>query len=154
MADGFTQGPAVSPASDLLAWFEGEGQDKKVRIPLVVVPDPLGLSKGYIAASAATPEADGLLIRLDDTGMSVGLADRIRNDCPFDVPCAIWVEGTWGALISGGPMGGPGLGGPGLGGPGGPDLSGFDTGPKKHPFAVRDYVGKVQGEAAHILVEG
>lgn len=144
MADGFARGPAVSPASDLLAWFEGEGKDKKVRVPLVIVPDPLGLGKGYIAPSAATPEADGLLVKIDDTGMSVGLADRIRNDCPYDQPCAIWVEGTWGALLSGGPMGGPGLGGP--------DLSAFETGPKKHPFSVRDYKGKVEGEATHILV--
>ncbi len=132
----FVEGPSVAAPAALLSWFEGEGAGKRVRVPVVVKPSPLGLSSGYIAANAAVPEAQGLSLQLDDSTLGVSLADRIRSDCEFDVPCLIWIEGQWGSS----------LGLPSFGGP----LA--SAGPKRHPFSVRDYAGKVSGEAATILV--
>lgn len=132
----FVEGPSVTAPAALLSWFQGEGAGKRVRVPVVVTPSPLGLAAGYIAASAAVPEAQGLSLQLDDGTLGVSLADRIRSDCEFDVPCAIWIEGVWGSS----------LGLPSVGGP----LAGF--GPPRHPFSVRDYTGKVEGEASAILV--
>lgn len=142
MSEDFTQGPAVGDAPALLAWFEGDGKSKRVRIPVVINPSPLGLGSGYIAASTSVPAEDGLLLKLDDGGLGVSLADRVRPDCPAGVPCAVWIEGIWGANVASGPSfgPGPGLGGPSLGGP------------TKHPFAVRDYIGKVDGDATHVMV--
>lgn len=135
-APGFSEGPAVSPASALLAWLEGEGAGRTVRVPVVVVPSPLGLASGYIAASVEVPESEGLAVRLDDSTLGVSLADRLRDDCAYDVPCAIWVEGVWGS-----PLGMPDFGGP------------LSMGPKRHPLTVRDYAGKVEGAAARVWVK-
>ena len=135
-----TKGPAIQPASELLAWFEGSGKGRLVQVPVVVVPSPLGLASGYVAGSTAADSANGLLLKLDDTGMSVSLAEKIRPDCAYDEPCAIWVEGYWGATVS---MPGLDFGGPGLDGPA------MDT-PKKHPFSVRRYVGRVTATAQHV----
>ncbi len=144
--DSFTPGPAVADAKALLAWFEGEGKGKKVRIPVIINPSPLGLSSGYIAANTAVAEADGLLIKLDDGRLGVSLADRVRPDCDAGVPCAVWIEGIWGAVVSTGPS----LGGPGPG----PSLGGPSFGPTKHPFSVHGYKGKVEGDAANVLISG
>jgi hypothetical protein len=119
----FVDGPALD--SDLIAWFEGEGSGKWVRIPIVVVPQVLGLSSGTLGS---------VKLSLDDTGMSVSLADRVRDDCPYDEPCTIWVEGFWGST-------GPSFGGMGM--PGEPE----------HTFSTRKYVGKVEGTPTHIKVK-
>jgi hypothetical protein len=113
------QGPAVEPVSALIAWLEGDGGKKLVQLPVVVVPSVLGLASGRLG---------GVEIRLDDAAMSVSLADRIRKDCPMDVECAIWVEGTWGANVD------LGLGG------------GEPT------FSVREYRGKVEGVGTFVRV--
>lgn len=140
------QGPALSDSAALLAWFEGDGKGKRVRIPVVLTPDPLGLGPAFIGSTPGPAPEGAVHLKLDDTALSVGLADRMAPDCPFDVPCAIWVEGTWGAVVSGGPdlggFGGPGIEGPGVGGA------------KQHPFAVRDYGGTVDGPATHVVVVG
>ena len=136
------QGPALSDSAALLAWFEGAGKSRRVRIPVVLTPDPLGLGPAFVGSKPGPAPADALHLKLDDTAMSVGLADRMAKDCPFDVPCAIWVEGSWGAVLSGGP--GLGLGGPTLGGPA--------AGPTPHPFSVRAYGGPVEGDATHVVL--
>ena len=138
-----TKGPAIQPSSELLAWFEGEGKGRLVQVPVVVVPLPLGLSVGLVAGDTEGDPASALPLKLDDTAMSVSLAENIRSDCAYDVPCAIWVEGYWGATLSGP---GPSFGGPSFGGP--------STGPKRHPFSVRRYVGLVSSDAQNLrLVE-
>jgi hypothetical protein len=130
-----TKGPAIQPASELLAWFEGPGKGRLVQVPVVVVPSPLGLASGRVAGSTADDASAALSLKLDDTGMSVSLADKIRPDCAYDEPCAIWVEGYWGATVS---LPGLDFGGPAM-----------DT-PKRHPFSVRRYVGRVTAPAQHI----
>ena len=146
MSTPIQQGPAIQPSSALLAWFESDGKRQLVQVPVVVVPSPLGLNAGYVATSPGGDAGSALSLKLDDTAMSVSLADQIRSDCAYDEPCAIWVEGYWGATIEA-----PGLnfGGPGLdfGGPA------ADT-PKRHPFSVRRYVGLVQEAEPYIRVVG
>lgn len=136
----FVEGPALTPAADLLAWFEGEGEGKLVQVPVVVTPSPLGIGGGHVGGSASAPAEGALHLKLDDTAMSVSLADRLRADCSPGAPCAIWVEGIWGATV---PNPSPSE----LGLPPGPSF-----GPEKHPFSVRRYVGPVQGEVTHIRV--
>ena len=135
-----TKGPAIQPSSALLEWFEGPGKGRLVQVPVVVVPSVLGLASGYVGdAPTADPES-ALSLKLDDTAMSVSLADNIRPDCADGEPCAIWVEGYWGATLS---APGPSFGGPAFGGPA------MDT-PKRHPFSVRRYVGRVTAPAPTI----
>jgi len=129
-------GPSLSDPAAALAWFEGPGKAARVRIPVVLTPDPLGLPPAFLGATPGPAPQGALHLKLDDTALSVGLADRMQGDCPFDVPCAIWVEGTWGAVLSGGP-----------------DLMGFDEpGPTQHPFRVLDYHGRVTDAPTHIRV--
>jgi hypothetical protein len=135
-----TPGPAIQPASALLEWFEGPGKGRLVQVPVVVVPSPLGLASGYVAGAPAADASGALSLKLDDTAMSVSLADNIRPDCAYDEPCAIWVEGYWGATLA---MPGPSFGGPDFGGPA------TDT-PKRHPFSVRRYVGRVTTAAPNV----
>ena len=146
MSSPTRQGPAIQPASALLAWFERDGKGRLVQVPVVVVPSPLGLASGHVAAAPAADASTALSLKLDYTAMSVSLADQIRPDCPYGEPCAIWVEGYWGATIEA-----PGLdfGGPGL------DFGGPATQtPKRHPFSVRRYLGRVTEAASHVrLVE-
>ena len=134
-------GPPLANPAAVLAWFEGPGKAARVRIPVVLTPDPLGLPPAFLGATPGPAPANALHLKLDDTGLSVGLADRMRGDCPFDVPCAIWVEGTWGAVLSGGPSL-PGFDEPGL----------DEPGPTPHPFRVMDYHGVVTDSATHVQV--
>ena len=84
-------------------------------------------------------ERGGLPEAMRVTGREGLVRDQIRPDCPYDEPCAIWVEGYWGATIEA-----PGLD---FGGPATPT-------PKRHPFSVRRYLGRVTEAASHVrLVE-
>lgn len=136
-------GPALADTAALLAWFEGAGAGKRVRLPIVLVPDPLGLSTAFVGPTPGPAPAGALHLKLDDTSMSVGLADRMAPDCPYDVPCAIVVEGTWGATLA------TSIGGPGLGGPA---LPGMAQAPTPHPFRVLDYKGVAAGDLTHVVV--
>ncbi|MBW2254949.1 MAG: hypothetical protein JRI25_10180 [Deltaproteobacteria bacterium] len=140
----FVDGPALSPSADLVAWFEGDGAGKLVQLPVVVTPSPLGLASGHVGVLPEPPGADALLLKLDDTAMGVSLADKIRGDCPAGQACVIWVEGIWGATVAMPDM--PAM--PSMDGPGGPAAT------DKHPFSVRGYAGKVEGEPTHIRVTG
>jgi len=128
----FVEGPALSPSADLVAWFEGAGAGKLVQIPVVVTPSPLGLSSGHIGVRPEPPGADAVPLNLVDTAMGVSLADKIRGDCPDGQACVIWVEGIWGANVPDDPF----------------------APPDQHPFSVRGYAGKVEGEPTHIRVAG
>lgn len=116
VTDTYDPGPELTPSDDLVAWFKGDGAGKLVQLPVVVTPSVLGVSKGQVA---------GLEIKLEDTAMSVGLADRLRPDCPYDEPCAVWLEGVWGPTVD----------------MPGPPMPSF--GPDKETFSVRRYVGRV-----------
>ena len=143
----FTDGPSLADGTALLAWLDGEGAGRRLRLPVVIKPSVLGLASGHIGTVAAAPGPDAIHVRLDDTAMSVSLADRVRSDCPDGEYSVIWAEGVWGATLGGGPsLGGPSVGGPALGGPGLLDE------PTRHPFSVRDYAGRVDGAPSHIQV--
>ena len=131
--DDFIPTVAVSPPEALLQWFQGEGSGQRVRVPMVVTPSPLGVSTGYIAASAKVPEAEGLSLHLDDSALGIALADRIRTDCPADVPCAVWVEGHFGPTVVS------------------LEPPGSSTGDPRPTFSVRAYVGLVEGPAPTVL---
>ena len=88
----------------------------------------LGVSPAAITDRAGGP---GLEVDLDDTALSIGLADRLRSDCARDEHCAVWVEGTWGRLI---------------------EVPTLGVGPRRSAFTVRRYLGLVEGSAPRILV--
>lgn len=135
-----TQGPAIDDAVALLAWFNGEGAGRRVKLPIVLTPNPLGLGTAFIGAVPGSAPDGAVWLALDDTAMSVGLNTRLQVDCPWNQPCAIWIEGIWGATLSGWP---------GLGLEGRPGL----RSPKAHPFSVRGYGGPVSDKTgSHVLL--
>ena len=121
----FLPGPDIEPSLALLAWFEGPGQGRSVRIPVVVTSSPLGVSGGHVGM-APGPSEQALRLRLDDGAMGIGLHDRLGEHCDGAPTCAVWLEGRWGETV---PM--P------------PELSG---GAGEHAFSVRDVVGPVRAE--------
>lgn len=120
-------GPPITPPADLLAWFEGDGGEALVQVPVVVAISPLGVGRARVAL---VPDTEGLPLKLDDSRLGIALADRLREHCAGS-PCAVWIEGRWGSA-----MPGPGLDLPDPGGE------------SAHPFAVERVVGPVQPEDA------
>lgn len=116
----FTDGPAVLPADALRAWLEASG-GKRVRLPLQLTLSPLGVTKATVGSDPGALE-----LRLDSTALSMTLMDHLSRHCDTKAPtCAVWIEGTWGAVM------------PGLPGPGG----------SKPTLAVRAVVGPLDAGA-------
>ena len=148
----YVDGAALDDDAALLSWLEASG-GKALRLPVRLTFD----DEHRLAIQAAT--VGGVPLKLDDTAMGVAVLDQVRRLCPAGEPgCTVWLEGTWGAVLSGVPMpglsgpGGPGLAGPGPGlvGPGGPG----PAGPTRHPFAVRRVGGPVDGTPTAAQIEG
>ncbi len=137
-SDRFVQGPPLAPRADLLAWLEGDGEGALLQIPVVVHLSPLGIDSAHIGAQADAPRDDAVRLKLDDTALGISLAERLREHCSDGDPCIVWLEGQWGATVSG-----PG-----------PDFAfpGADDAPEKHPFSVRKVVGPVTGAPTHLRV--
>lgn len=132
----FEEGPPIADAAALLGWLEGTGK-RRVRLPVVVAFEPLGVRRAWVGNGGAEPPEGALLLKLDDTAMGVALLDHLRRACgEAAATCAVWLEGTWGPVIAGMPA-----------------MPGFDTGPKLHDFAVRRFVGRADASATHAQVE-
>jgi len=134
-----TAGPPLSPSGPLLTWLAGHGgADRKLlRLPVVITfsnPGRFAIGTAFVGTAAGDPPADAILLKLDGTGLSVGLVEQVRNRCADNsqMTCVLWLDGLWGPRIDA-PFGG-GPGGPGPGGPGGPGPGAAEPG--RHPFAV------------------
>jgi hypothetical protein len=105
--DALVPGPALEPSGELLAGLDREAPAdarprRRIRLPVVVSLADGGLSIGgaFIGVSAASPGADPIALRLDDTALGVSLLDQVRAHCPdAGAGCALWLEGTWGPMI-------------------------------------------------------
>lgn len=129
-------GPALRPASALLAWLEAsagndDGGRRLFRLPVVVRFEDryrLGLGAAHIAASVNDLAPDAIALELDDTAMGIALLDQLRSRCPAGVDaCAVWLDGYWGPLVTA--MGGGDRGG--------------DGGEALWPFAVLELHGMI-----------
>lgn len=100
----FVAGPSLIPSQDLLAWLEGLPGGVRVRLPVVIgSPDDKGTFRhdAFIAESPDDLNGDSILVQLDDTAMGIPLAEHLRRYRSEETTeRAIWLEGTWGALIS------------------------------------------------------
>ncbi len=95
---GFVAGPRITPTAELLAWLQTPAQPRRrIRLPVVVEFDELGIRDCFVG-----DDDDRLAIRIDDTALGISLVDRLRGDHPGG-RCVVWLEGYWGALVSGGP---------------------------------------------------
>lgn len=154
----FAQGPALTPAPELLAWLKSNANDQLLQVPVVIASSPLGITQAYIGVDPSTPPSDeSVTLRLDQGALGVSLVEQLPAACA-EGPCAVWLEGTWGALVSPGPgdtTGPSGPGGPaGPAGPAGPSGSAeAPTKPTQHPFAVRRLVGPVTDTPRHVRVQ-
>lgn len=129
----FVDGPALSPASAVLAWLDGEGKGQRVQLPFAVVVSPLGVESARLGAPPLADDA--LSVKLDDTALGVSLADQLGKLCGADGACDVWLEGVWGATVGG------------LDGPGMPLF-----GPAKPTFSVRAVGAVVPAGVTHVRV--
>ncbi|TVQ87410.1 MAG: hypothetical protein EA397_19030 [Deltaproteobacteria bacterium] len=158
--EGFSQGPALTPHNLLFEWLNTQAGSKTLRLPVVIKASPLGITSAHLAENAS-PHSQKHPLKLDQGALGVPLHERLPKICD-EGPCAVWLEGTWGSNVSGGPSL-PGPGGPSMPGPSGPTLPGPDTpSPESEgapvtqipkPFTVRKLIGPVEGSATHIYVK-
>lgn len=128
----FVDGPAYADP-DVLAWLE-RSQRAMLRVPVVVeFTDEyrLGVGRAWIGTTDADAGPDAIFLKLDDSQMGVALLEPLRQSCPPGRRCAVWVEGMWGAALSGLPA-----------------LS--DSGPKRHPLTVRRFGGVQVSAGTHV----
>ena len=106
--------PDPLQGEELRAWLAGEALGETLRVPVAVESSPLGVTGAWIyGGQDPGDEAPGLAVRLDDTRLGIGLADRLRSLCDQE-RCTVWIRATVGE--TGGPTGPAGPGG--LAGPG------------------------------------
>ncbi len=141
---GFSRGPALVPTDALLTWLETRAGTRILRLPVIVSASPLGVSSAFIGAHAGVDPATMIELQLDQGALGIALHERLPIACQSG-PCAVWLEGSWGSLVSvAATRSGPG--GPSLDGPASPEAS------DRMPFTVRRLIGPVEGAATHILV--
>ena len=104
----YEEGTPLQPSSALLAWLQGlnngtQGPDPFIRLPVVLRFEDtlkLGIHEAWIGGSNDDVGQDSIAIRLDDTGMSVGVLDQVLDRIPpDDLSYVVWLEGTWGPLV-------------------------------------------------------
>lgn len=129
----FVDGPAIADSDALLAWLSAN-KGRTLQLPVVVAFD----DEHRLAVKRASLGA--LQLRLDDTSMGVGILDRLRAACPpGPLECAVWLEGRWGPVME-------------IGGQPALSIPGFDSGPRRHDFAVRRLVGLADATATRARV--
>ena len=141
---GFSQGPALVPTDALLTWLETRAGTRILRLPVIVTASPLGVTSAFIGAHTGADPATMIELQLDQGALGVALHERLPVACQGG-PCAVWLEGSWGSLVSVAAT---------RSGPAGPSLDGSATSEasdRRH-FTVRDLIGPVEGAATHILI--
>ena len=89
----FVKGAALTPAKELVAWFEAQqrdGQPRLTRVPIVLKRGDVGFSSRG-ARIGGSPDA--LEVFVSDAALGIGIADRARK-CTGDT-CPFLVEGYW-----------------------------------------------------------
>jgi len=89
----WVQGVPLTPAADLIAWFESQkrnGEPRMTRIPVVMKKGQVGFTN--IGAKIGTA-ADAVVVNLSDAALGIGIKDRARK-CSGDT-CPFIVEGFW-----------------------------------------------------------
>ncbi len=101
----YAPGPELTPTDALRGWLDEQGAKDPapmLRLPVVVElaqGAALGVTRAWIGVLPEPPEG-ALLIKVDDTTMGVGLADRLDGLCaPEAKTCALWLDGMWGSPL-------------------------------------------------------
>jgi hypothetical protein len=144
MSSSLVAGPALTPGAPLLAWLQSKGTEprKRVRVPVVITfsnPGRFAIGTAWIGAAVGDPPEDAVHLKLDGTGLSVGLVEQIRGKCEQALSCVLWLDGLWGPRAPGMAAGMPGM----------PAAEG----PTRHPFAVIE-VGEPVDEGGVATVFG
>ena len=92
----FEQGPPIDEG--LVTWLDAEAIGRRIQLPIEIYSGPLGIESSYLRAGNTEIEID-----LDTTAMSLDLPMQLKPYCS-SYPCRVWLEGTWGALISDSPQ--------------------------------------------------
>ena len=97
----FTKGPAILPKKKLLAFFESQSKGQVYKIPVVIIYDDSGLrgKEAFIGVEVNTPDQDKLQLDLDDSGLGIGLDDRMLSAFGDQKVCHVWIIGKWGAIM-------------------------------------------------------
>jgi len=127
-APKFIDGPSLKPSPALRQWLS-DNKGRTIRLPLAIRMSGFDVGPAWIGMDGSEPLEDSIHVSLDQGALGVGLLERLSPLC--DEPpstCVVWLQGKWGATVSGGPS-----------------LEGIDLpGPPKEPFSVREVVGRVQ----------
>lgn len=97
-----TPGPKILPREELLAYFENQEGKPTYKIPVVLRHGdgfPGGMDEVFIGVAEDMDEADKLLLEPDDSGLGIGLAERVRDAFGDQKICHAWLIGKWGPLI-------------------------------------------------------
>ncbi len=97
-----TAGPKILPREELLAFFENQEGKPTFKIPVVLLygdGSSLGLNEAFIGVAEDMDEADKLLIEPDDSGLGIGMDDRVRDAFGDQKVCHAWLIGKWGPLL-------------------------------------------------------
>ena len=82
---------ALSPKADALKWLgQAQTAGTSFRVPVEINVSPLGLAGGSLGFAD-----DRIAIKLDDSALGIGLADRAHDWCGDAPTCAMWVWATW-----------------------------------------------------------
>ncbi len=129
----FKPGPQIIPGDDLVKYFETQGrtpEGKRIYFKIPVIfkmrsDFPGAIQEAFIGVSPDLDEDEKVRLDIDDSGMGIGLSDRLQNLCGEEKVCKGWLFGFWGLLLDIEII---------------PDLSKNTqpNGPPKYPFAMRD----------------
>jgi hypothetical protein len=95
-------GPTLLPRADLLAALmekNPSGKRRMWRLPVILEPtsgEVGAYRKAYIGVDAGLDPKDRIFLWLHDSALGVSLAERVRQYCPEQNICRLWVAGYWG----------------------------------------------------------
>ncbi|MBE2248532.1 MAG: hypothetical protein IAE78_03210 [Myxococcus sp.] len=89
----FVDGVALFPKDELRRWLErqvdAKGKPRRVRLPVVVTLHVAGIDRrGFVG------NEQGLVLRLDDSAMGVGLADHARRNGDGGMTSTLLLDGV------------------------------------------------------------
>lgn len=86
------RGPAITPATELVAWLDQQGKGL-VRLPVTLVLAATGSVE--TATLGVNGEADAVSVAVSDHQMGISLKDRLRKHCKPGGTCTVWLVGQW-----------------------------------------------------------
>jgi hypothetical protein len=134
--EDYSQGPRILPREALIAFFESQEHKPTVKIPVILSFSDEADEEVYIAVSEDIDAADKVLLDLDDSGLGVGMEERVEAAFGDQRICHAWLIGKWGALL---------------------EIPGLELPEGTYPFTVHDMEvrndGPTENADAHILVK-